>query len=103
MAFASLVEVTEGDISPRSKSLLLTCARLFALERMERDLGYFVASGTVAKNQFLAIRNEINKICDNLYTSGDLMTLLDGFDLPDITLAPIAKNFVQFYSLKSRF
>jgi hypothetical protein len=104
MGFSCFYDVIKQDkVSPAAKNLLTKCLRLFALDRIERDVGYFVSEGILNKERVRAVRNSINDICEELSSSGELLTLLDGWNLPEITESPISKDYVKFWSLNSKF
>eukprot|EP00475_Leptophrys_vorax_P017976 TRINITY_DN2455_c0_g1_i4.p1 TRINITY_DN2455_c0_g1~~TRINITY_DN2455_c0_g1_i4.p1 ORF type:complete len:564 (+),score=140.01 TRINITY_DN2455_c0_g1_i4:495-2186(+) len=104
MGFSSFHSVINQEkVSPSAKKLLTKCLRLFALDRIERDVGYFVSEGILDKAKVRAVRNTLNDLCEDLYASGDLLTLIDGWNLPEITESPIAKDYVKFWSLKSKY
>jgi hypothetical protein len=94
--FIQLVE--QKSMSDKTKSLLTQTVKLYALDRIERDIGYFLSEGLISKEEVMQVRDKLNSICSQLYKSGDLLTLVEGFGVPQISLGPIAGNYVKFYA-----
>jgi hypothetical protein len=94
--FTQLVE--NQSMTNQTRALLTKTVKLFALNRIERDIGYFLAEGLISKEQVMHIRDEVNSICSSLYESGELLTLVKGFGVPAISLGPIAGDYIGFYS-----
>lgn len=65
--------------------------RLFALSRIEADLGWFLEAGYVESAKAKAIRGEVNELCDELRPAAE--GLVNSFRIPDACLAaPIATD-----------
>jgi hypothetical protein len=102
MVLRNFLQVAQGkNLSEKTRSLLIKSVKLYALDRIERDIGYFIAEGLISKEEVMQVRNKINAICSELYTSGDLLILVKGFGVPSIALGPIAGDYVSAFSLKA--
>ena len=87
-----------------SKDLLTKVAKVYALSRIERDIGWFATNGTLGTKEVWAIRNKMNELCNSLYLSGDLGRLVRGFDLPKFCLGPMAaSSYINEFGLQSKY
>jgi acyl-CoA oxidase len=63
---------------------------LYALSRIESDLGWFMEKGYVEGGKARAIRGEVNALCTELRP--DALALVDAFGIPDALLPEIARR-----------
>ncbi|KAJ3182276.1 hypothetical protein HDU85_003318 [Gaertneriomyces sp. JEL0708] len=94
---------TEADPSVRPAIQLL--ARLHALDRLERDMGYFVSAGLLGPEERQLVRREINNICGEMYQSRMALEVVNGFGFDErLIYAPIAKaNYVALHANQASF
>ncbi len=73
----------------RLRTVLEDLVDLFALERIERDRGWFLENGVLEGPKSKAIRKQVLQLCRQLRQQA--VPLVDGFGIPDALLAaPIA-------------
>ena len=76
-------------LDPDLKAVLETLVDLFALERIERDRGWFLEHGYFEPAKAKAIRKLVNQLCRDVRRQA--VPLVDAFGIPDALLAaPIA-------------
>lgn len=79
----------ERTNDPGGITWLRTLRDLYALDAIERDLGYFLEEGYLEANKARAIRAQIDELCAEVRTQA--VHLVDAFAIPDEALAaPIA-------------
>lgn len=84
--FIAGVERCEDD---NLRAVLVDLVDLFALERIERDRGWFLENGVLEGPKAKAIRKQVLKLCRQVRQQA--VPLVDGFGIPDALLAaPIA-------------
>ena len=82
-----------GSAPAAARPVLTALARLYGLVRLERDLGFFLASGALAPGQAPLLRAEVNGLCAALMAGRGrpALALCAAFGIPDHCLAaPIA-------------
>ncbi len=85
-AFVNAVAKTED---PACKAALDRLCDLWALGRIEADLGWFMENGAVEASKAKAVRDRIDALCAEVRK--DALPLCDAFGIPDTCLsAPIA-------------
>ncbi|WP_103026360.1 acyl-CoA dehydrogenase [Salinibacter altiplanensis] len=83
--FADAIEEVEDAAL---QDTLTTLRRLFALSRVEEDLGWFLEAGYVSASKAKAIRGAVNDLCDEVRPQAE--ALVGAFGIPDAVLgAPI--------------
>jgi acyl-CoA oxidase len=91
--FASAVEAVDDEDVRASLDRL---RQLFALSRIEDDLGWFLEAGYVESTKAKAIRGAVNALCDEVRPEAE--ALVDAFGIPDACLAaPIATGQEQIH------
>lgn len=89
--FAEVPQRTDDD---ELADVLHALRRLFALSRIEADLGWFLEAGYVESAKAKAIRGEVNDLCDELRPAAE--GLVNSFRIPDACLAaPIATDLEE--------
>ncbi|HEX7052103.1 MAG TPA: acyl-CoA dehydrogenase [Longimicrobiales bacterium] len=91
VVFDRFREAIERCDTPSLREVLERLGTLYALDRIERDAGWFLASGIIEAGKARAIRTLVNRLCAELRP--DAVALVDAFGIPDAVLqAPIATS-----------
>jgi acyl-CoA oxidase len=70
-------------------------ARLFALQCIKDDLGFFLSEGMLSRVQAKELDTEISKLCADLCPF--ISYLLEGFNIPEHLIhAPIARDYISY-------
>jgi acyl-CoA oxidase len=89
--FTDAVRVAQDENGGELAGTLTTLHQLFALSRIEDDIGWFLEAGYVESTKSKAIRAEVNELCDELRPAAE--GLVNAFAIPDACLgAPIATD-----------
>jgi len=89
--FTDAVRVARDENGEELAGTLTTLHQLFALSRIEDDIGWFLEAGYVESTKSKAIRAEVNELCDELRPAAE--GLVNAFAIPDACLgAPIATD-----------
>jgi acyl-CoA oxidase len=84
--FVDTVESVEDE---GAQDVLDRLRSLYALSRIEADLGWYLEAGYLSSSKSKAIRGEVNALCDDIRP--EALGLVDAFAIPDACLAaPIA-------------
>jgi acyl-CoA oxidase len=86
---AMLAAVAAAEDEPFADPLRRLAA-LFALTRIEADLGWFMEKGYVEGGKARGIRAEVNALCAEIRP--DAVALVDAFGIPDVLLPEIARK-----------
>lgn len=85
-AFCEAVDSLEGE---RERDALERLACLWALWRIESDLGWFMENGVAEPGRASAVRREVQRLCDE--AAEDALNYVKAFGIPEASLAaPIA-------------
>lgn len=76
-----------ADAPDDARPVLADLARLYALERMERDRAWFLEAGYLEPAKSRAIRAEVGALCRELRPRA--RTLVDGWGIPDAVLGAV--------------
>jgi acyl-CoA oxidase len=87
--FVSALDATAEAFDEPTQSALERLRMLYALERIERHAGWYLAQGYLDEAKARAVTHEVNALCGQLRP--DAVALADAFGIPDPVLAaPIA-------------
>jgi hypothetical protein len=89
-------------LSAGSLKLMSKLIQLYAFDRLERDMGFLALEGIVNKKGSQKIRNLANDLCFELFSSGDIKLVLEAFDVPNLALGPIARDYVSELAYASK-
>lgn len=85
------VETIRDVPDPDLAAILKTLCDLFALAKIDEDLGWFLENGYIKRNKARAIRTIVSQLCAE--ARQQTLALVDAFGIPDELLgAPIARH-----------
>jgi len=83
----------------RVVDILQLMCELYGLWCIERNLAFFLEEGYVSASKSIALRKRVDRCCDALVP--DLLSLVDGFGIPDLSEAnpnvpPIVRGLASY-------
>lgn len=93
--FLKAIERADASLRPT----LIKLCKLFAMQCIQRDIGWYLCHDIISKDHGLQIDQLISTLCADSEEGlgNDVLSLIDAFGIPDYVMAaPIALDWVKF-------